>query len=107
MRISIIAFLVFLFTAIANAKIAFDQYDFTDVVVIVTTHDVINTAWKMIGGQRKWKEVYAFSYFDHKKNKYYVYLPVGASEALIGHEFAHILKWKGANVREVKAEDKK
>jgi len=99
MKMLIVVFLTLFFVTVTNANVAFDKFDFSDVVVIVTTHEVINTAWKLVGGQKDYKEVYAFSYFDHKKGKYYVYLPVGANEALVGHEFSHILRWKGAKVK--------
>jgi len=86
--------LVFFFVSVSSAKVYWEQYDLSDVIVIITTHKAINTAWRMIGGQKDWKEVYAFSYYNHKNGKYYVYLPINASEKLIGHEFKHILEWK-------------
>jgi len=60
MKMLIVVFLTLFFITVTNANVAFDKFDFSDVVVIVTTHEVINTAWKLVGGQKDYKEVYAF-----------------------------------------------
>lgn len=74
-------------------------YDMSDVIVIVTSHENINLIWKLLGGLKKHPQgVWAFSYYHPKRKKYIVMLPFGASESLIGHEFAHILKWKNEGI---------
>jgi len=99
-RIGIVLLFTILFVTIAYAKVAHNRFDMSDVVVVITTHDVINTTWKILGGD--FSEVGALSYYNPKLKKYFVLLPEGASEAVIGHEFAHILKWKGANIKEIR-----
>jgi len=79
----------------------YQELDFSNVRVIITTHGEINKAYS--AGKKRWQAVWAFSEF--KDGIYTVWLPVEASEALIGHEFAHILAWKGVDVDEVRAED--
>ena len=65
-----------------------------DINVIFTDEKIINTWWKLIGGQKDWEKVHAFTYYDHKQNVFYIVLPKNASFNLIGYEFNHILEWK-------------
>ena len=102
MKLLIPILLLLVLFSMGNSKPYYKTYDMSDVTVIVTTHAIINETWKRIGGLKDFSEVGAFSYYDHYQKKYFVYLPVGASERTIGHEFAHILKWKGAKVKEVR-----
>jgi len=65
-----------------------------DINVIFTDEKIINTWWRLIGGQKDWEKVHAFTYYDHKQNVFYIVLPKNASFDLIGYEFNHILEWK-------------
>ncbi len=83
----------------------FEKHHIKDLTVVFMDKKTINTWWKMIGGQRDWEKVHAFSYYDHKKDKYYIILPPNADHKLIGYEFSHILEWsKKEKIRQVKSE---
>jgi len=104
-RLFLAVLFTLVFTISASGKITYDTHHMIDVEVTIASHEFINTIWRITGGQEDWDKVHAFSYYDHNNGKYHIFLPYGASEALIGHEFAHILAWKGADVKEVRAED--
>ncbi|RLE14668.1 hypothetical protein DRI96_01085 [Candidatus Aerophobetes bacterium] len=72
----------------------FKQYFIEKVTVVFTDTKTINTWWRLIGGQKQWQKVHAFTYYDHKKDMYYIVLPPNADNNLIGYEFSHILEWK-------------
>lgn len=75
-------------------KYYFEKYSIENLTVVFMDRRVINTWWRLVGGQKDWEKVHAFTYYDPKKNMYYIILPPNADKSLIGYEFNHILEWK-------------
>lgn len=93
--------IVFTFPRVEQPHILY-RYRIRDLEVIICSQKMVNTWWRMTGGQRYWRKVHAFSYYDHREDKYYIILPPNPNERLIGHEFKHILDWEKEKIREYK-----
>jgi len=80
----------------------FKKQHIENLTVVFADRETINTWWALIGGKKDWEKVHAFSYYDHKKNIYYIVLPPDADNKLIGYEFSHILEWDNKKTRQTK-----
>jgi hypothetical protein len=77
-----------------NNKRYFERHYIENLTVVFMDQETLNTWWRLVGGQKEWEKVHAFTYYNPKKNMYYIVLPPDADHKLIGYEFSHILEWK-------------
>ena len=80
----IIVVLLFLVMLIAPLK-----YDMSDVKVYYYDEETINSMWRATGGEGR-VGAFAFKVGD----EYYIIFPHNPSNALIRHEWRHIIDWK-------------
>ncbi|RLE11552.1 hypothetical protein DRJ04_07845 [Candidatus Aerophobetes bacterium] len=77
-----------------NSEHYFEKHYIENITVVFMDHETLNVWWRLVGGQKQWEKVHAFTYYDPGKNMYYIVLPPNADHKLIGYEFNHILEWK-------------